>query len=81
MAENNQNSTSRRKFLSLGLLTGAGMVTGKLNAQAAIESGETVKMLTQDGKVVEVDKAMLPGADQHKQASKKDVLHWIHPEK
>ncbi len=50
-------------------------------AQPVTESGETVKMLTQDGKLVEVDKALLAQSSLKKQASKKDVLRWIHPAK
>lgn len=79
MADNN-NNPSRRRFLSLSLLAGAGMIAGKADAQSAIETGEKVKMLTPDGKLVEVDKGALAKATK-KSASKKDVLRWIHPEK
>ena len=78
MAESNNNPT-RRKFLAFGLFAGAGMVAGKASAQPLQESGETVQMLTKEGKLVSVDKAMLP--PEKKQASKKDVLRWIHPHK
>lgn len=74
------NNPTRRKFLSLGLLAGAGIVAGKANAQPVIESGEKIKMLTPEGKLVEVDKGALANASK-KTASKKDVLRWIHPEK
>lgn len=69
---------SRRKFLSLSLLAGAGMVAGKANAQSAITDAETVKMLTQDGKLVEVSKSLVSTSQAKKQASKRDVLGWIH---
>ena len=79
MAENS-NNPSRRRFLSMSLLAGAGMIAGKADAQAVTETGEKVKMLTPDGKLVEVDKGALAKAAK-KPASKKDVLRWIHPEK
>lgn len=80
MAESNNNH-SRRKFLALGLFAGAGMVAGKASAQPIQESGETVPMLTKEGKLVYVDKAMIPPTSEKKQANKKDVLSWIHPRK
>jgi hypothetical protein len=80
MSDTKQNH-SRRKFLSLGLLAGAGLVTGSASAQPVIESDEKVKMLTQDGKVVEVNKTLITKSSQKKQATKKDILRWIHPEK
>ena len=78
MAELNNNH-SRRKFLAFGLIAGAGMVAGKASAQSIQESGETIHMLTKEGKLVSVDKSMLPPASEKKQANKKDVLRWIHP--
>jgi hypothetical protein len=81
MFEKSGTNPSRRKFLSFGLIAGAGLLTNVASAQGMTESGETVKMLTQDGKVVEVDKALLKKTSQKKTASKKDVLRWIHPEK
>lgn len=81
MADINHKNHSRRKFLSLTLLAGAGLVTGDATAQPITESGEKIKMLTQDGKLVEVDKALLPQSSTINQATKKDVLTWIHPAK
>ena len=80
MSELKSEHHSRRKFLSFGMLAGAGLLTGEVTGQTANESGETVKMLTQEGKLVEVDKALLPPPSLKKQASKKEVLRWIHPE-
>lgn len=76
MSDKNQNS--RRAFLSFSILAGAGLVAGKATAQPVEGSGETVKMLTKDGKLVEVDKALLSGT---RKATKKDILSWIHPGK
>lgn len=81
MADKKKMHHSRRKFLSLGFLTGAGMIAGKASAQSIPETGETVKMLTKDGKIVEVDKSVLTLSAEKRQATKKDVLRWIHPGK
>lgn len=80
MAEPKHIHPSRRKFLSFGLLAGAGMLAGEASAQTSPKSGETVKMLTQDGRLVEVDKALLPPPSSKILASKKEVQTWIHPE-
>ena len=76
--DDTKKNHSRRKFLSLSLLAGAGMVAGKANAQSATSDPETVKMLTQDGKLVEVSQSLINTSQAKKQASKRDVLGWIH---
>ena len=81
MTDINAKSQSRRKFLSLSLLTGVGLVSGKVNAQSETESGETVQMLTSEGKLVEVNKSLLREGSVKKQATKKDVMGWIHGNK
>jgi hypothetical protein len=81
MSDKVNKNHSRRKFLSLGFLAGAGLIAGDASAQPLKESGQKVKMLTQDGKLVEVDKALVEKVSSKKAASKKDVLTWIHPEK
>jgi Fe-S-cluster-containing dehydrogenase component len=64
--KNNQSpesSNGRRSFLKTGLTLGAGAVIGtallKSDDGQAQESGEKIKLLTQDGKLVEVDKKHL----------------------
>ena len=81
MADLKSDQHSRRKFISVGVLAGAGMITGPSTVQSVLESGETIKMLTRDGKLVEVDKALLHPQTLKKYAGKRDVLNWIHPEK
>jgi len=81
MADASNKNHSRRKFLSLGILAGAGLITTNVSAQSLNENEETVKMLTQDGKLVEVKKSLLAKASTKKPGSKKDVLGWIHSEK
>ena len=76
----NKNNPSRRRFLSLSLLAGAGILAGKADAQSTIETGERIKMLSPDANLVEVDKGAVVNASK-KPASKKDILRWIHPEK
>lgn len=61
---NNKQKRSRREFLETGITGAAGVALG-LVAGNIIQSGqddmpEMVKMLTPDGKLVEVDKRRLP---------------------
>lgn len=67
---NNQKpeNKSRRRFLSL-------FTSGKSNTSA--ETTEKVKMLTADGKLVEVDKGLLDQATKRFKASKKDIFNWM----
>lgn len=62
----NDDNKSRRNFLKLGLLAGAGTVaTGALIATGGTskaESGEKIKVLTTSGEVMEVDKNFLTQA-------------------
>lgn len=60
---NQEKVSSRRRFLSL--------------FGSRKPSQEKVKMLTPDGKLVEVDKAMLEKARQGKKASNSDILQWM----
>jgi len=67
---------SRRYFLTLAAFAfGTGMA-GKAQKKEAAPKGETVKMLTPDGKLVEVDKSVLDKAQNRKKASNKDILAW-----
>lgn len=55
-----KKESSRRKFIRMGVILGTGAAVGKgiLSARSEeVESGEKMKVLTSDGKVVEVDKA------------------------
>lgn len=63
---NNKKSTdrSRRDFFS------------SLLAKKEIAS-EKIKMLTADGKLVEVDKAVFDAASQKQKASNKDIYDWM----
>ena len=62
MAENKENDSSRRNFLRLGLGLGAASVAGAMSAKLMATDdkpdtriGEKVKVLTTDGKLIEID--------------------------
>ncbi|MGA9271676.1 MAG: 4Fe-4S dicluster domain-containing protein [Lutimonas sp.] len=65
--ENSKNDQNRRKFLQLGLLSGVTALAGNSLIQSlqdedtadSGDSGEKVRVLTPDGKMVEVDAASL----------------------
>lgn len=67
-------STNRRDFLKKGLLAAAAATAAPLAGEAS-PSGETVKMLTPDGKLVEVSKAALSKAPK-KKVNAKEILEW-----
>jgi cobalamin biosynthesis protein CbiD len=69
-----KQATSRRDFLRKGLLAAAAATAAPLAAQAE-DSGETVKMLTPDGKLVEVNKAVLDKAKK-KKVTNQEILAW-----
>jgi len=71
------HSSNRRKFLSLGLLGGAGLLSQKATAMLPIEpEAEKIQMLTPDGKLVEVDKRVLDQVAEKKKAANTDILDW-----
>jgi len=60
MEKENKENSQRRNFLKLGLLAGGAAIAGlgiqkKLLADTIPESGKKVKLMTADGKLVEVD--------------------------
>lgn len=77
MKQNPKDDSSRRKFLSFGLLSGAALVTQKVEAMApSLVDDEKVKMLTADGKLVEVSKSLLQQSSNGEKAKNKDILNW-----
>lgn len=60
----NKKGSSRRDFFSL--------LTNKKQS-----SDGTVKMLTADGKLVVIDRAVLEAAAKNQKASKKDIYDWM----
>ena len=68
---------SRKKFLFSGLVSGISLaaVATFFKWGNQTEKKKTVKFLTQDGKLVEIDVDKLPASK--KAATKEDVQHWI----
>jgi hypothetical protein len=68
MGNKKTTDQSRRGFFSLLL--------GE-NRKPSAESGEKIKMLTADGKLVEVDKSVFEKVSAGKKASNKEILNWM----
>ena len=73
MTIENKNQ-SRRKFIAWGVASAALFSAIKFMLPSP-KKNETVKMLTQDGKLVEVDMAALPS--QKKKITNKELQNWI----
>ncbi len=71
MGNNNQHDKDRRWFFSFFL--------GGNKETAGTENGseETVKMLTADGRLVEVKRSVLEAMRTKKRASNKDIYNWM----
>ena len=77
MKQNPKENSSRRKFLSFGLLSGAGLVTQKVEAMApGLVDDEKVTMLTAYGKLAEVSKSLIEQSSSREKAKNKDILNW-----
>lgn len=68
--DKNDETKSRRWFLSLFKLADNPAETKKDNPNM-------VKMLTADGKLVEIDKAVLAAATKNKPSTKKEIFDWM----
>lgn len=77
MKQNLKDNSSRRRFLSLGLLSGAALLTQKAEAMASVtDDDEKVSMLTADGKLVEVSKKLVQQSTSREKAKNEDILNW-----
>ena len=77
MKKKSSDGSNRRKFLSLSLLGGAGLIAQKASAMVPIQpEEETVSMLTPDGKLVQVNKHILDKSQDRQRAGNKDILDW-----
>jgi len=80
MNKEEQEKSNRRNFLKLGLLAGGGVIAGtgitKVLSEEP-ETGEKVKVLTTDGKVMEVDSCHM----NHPALSNKEMRKGIHGKK
>ena len=74
-----KKTINRRGFINAVLTTGT--VTGFISQVSADPisqgSGKKIKMLTPDGKLVEVDESVLEKITGSKKASGKEVFEWM----
>jgi len=83
MKEENKKlkKTSRRSFFNKGILAGAIALMGfKFTNTAPEEDEEKIKLMTADGKLVEVPKKILPKRS-GKVVSNKDLFKWVEKNK
>jgi len=77
-------ANKRREFLTLGLWAGVGALAGKTVAEAIVsQNGDTVRLITADGKVMEVDAKHLPDVKyyERKKLNNKELQEWLDDEK
>ena len=73
---NNENKLqTRKKFIGLGITAAALLTTFRFFIPEKKKKTRTVTMLTQDGKLVEVDIVALPA--KKKKISNKELQNWI----
>ena len=71
MEKNNLKAKNRRGFFSF-------LLTGKDNASVPNKNNtEKVKMLTADGKLVEIDKAVLDEVARKQKSTNKEIFDWM----
>jgi len=74
MTQSNTNPT-RKKVLLWGAAVISSLTVFKFFNRFKPEKKDTVKMLTQDGKLVEIDKNLL--AQSGKKISNKELQNWV----
>jgi hypothetical protein len=78
-----EKKTSRKRFLLWGSTLLASVTALKFLKASKPEKSETVKMLTQDGTLVEIDKALLTSSakalltSSAKKITNEELQHWI----
>ena len=73
--DNENKIQSRKKFIGLGISAAALFTAFKFWTPKKKKETKTVKMLTQDGKLVEVDIAAL--SPKKKKITNKELQNWI----
>ena len=73
--DNDNKLQSRKKFIGLGISAAALFAAFRSFIPKKKKTPGTVKMLTQDGKLVEVDIAALPS--KKKKITNKEMQNWI----
>lgn len=71
MGNTNNSNGSRRWFLSFGF------ARKEEKNKAADSPADMVKMLTPDGKLVEVPRSLVESSSTTQKASNKDILSWM----
>lgn len=72
MGNNNHKDRSRRGFLSL-LVSGKDANTTSKNK----DKPEMVKMLTADGKLVEIEKSVLEAVSKKQKSTNQEIYQWM----
>lgn len=76
-----ETKTNRRDFFKFGLLAGSALLAGKTRAEnlsdKATENGEKIKMLTPDGKLVEVYQSQIERVVNKEKLSDEEVWNWM----
>ena len=71
-------NNNRRKFLKIFLAVSAGVgFFSQLKARPKAAKGEKVKMLTPDGRIVEIEKSCLKRTAPVAPATNKEVMEWM----
>lgn len=70
-----QKSQSRKNFLLLGVAAISSVTLSRFFGRTKKQKSETVKMLAQDGKLVEIDKKLLSAS--RKKITDSELQHWI----
>jgi hypothetical protein len=73
--ENPQKTPTRKKFLIWGAAVLSSLTFMKIFANKQEEKNETIKMLTQDGQLVEIDKKLLTSSA--KKISDEELKKWV----
>jgi phage repressor protein C with HTH and peptisase S24 domain len=74
----NQDNNNRRNFLRSILLTAGTLgLVSTANKKPTSENKEKIRMLTADGKLIEVDKSVIEKNTALKRASDKEVFEWM----
>ncbi len=73
--QENQKSKSRKKFLLWSAVALSSVTVFKFFGGTKRKKAETVKMLTQDGSLVEIDKELMVSSG--KKISDKELQQWI----
>jgi hypothetical protein len=73
-----QKKSNRRNFFKSALAAGTTVgLVNPVSANPTSSSGDKIKMLTADGKLVEVDRSVIEKATASKKATNEEVFEWM----